>query len=210
MLLNRERIGFWAKVMAIMLAVIFGVGTIFLGVGTSVPNLSEFFKGGESSSAQEQEKTLKERAASDPANREAALALADFYRQTGRPSEEASALIPLYEKTGSPDIGSRLGQLYVEKLNNPGQGVEVLTQVTQRDPKAATAFLWLGQGQEKQGNIQGAILAWNRYLELEPESRLAGTIKNKITSLSATTPQAGGGPQQPGTPQPQPPAQETP
>src|SRR4028119_1564655 len=54
MMMNRERLGFWVKLLAVVLSVFFIGSSVFLGLGTNVQyNLFELFGGGSAQQQQE-------------------------------------------------------------------------------------------------------------------------------------------------------------
>ena len=53
---------------------------------------------------------------------------------------------------------------------------------TQYDPSLADAFLRLGETREKMHDKKGAKAAFQKYLELKPDSKEAAAVKKKIDS----------------------------
>lgn len=53
-------------------------------------------------------------------------------------------------------------------------------EATKWDPNSAEAFLRLGEAREKLKDKGGAKQAYEKYLELEPESKLAPAIKKRL------------------------------
>ena len=62
--------------------------------------------------------------------------------------------------------------------------VKVLNEATTLQPTNEMAFLLLGQAAKSAGQNQTAILAWNRYLELAPNSEYSSLIRDEITKLA--------------------------
>lgn len=56
------------------------------------------------------------------------------------------------------------------------------------NPQSADAFLLLGQAREKMKDLAGARAAYEKFLELAPESRDAGAVRRKIRKLPAPAP----------------------
>ena len=104
----------------------------------------------------------------------------------------------------------RIANIYITDLNDPQAAVTVMTEATALAPQNAQAFYLLGLAQRQAGQNQAAILSWNRYLELAPDSGNADLIRQEIEKLAALPPvtESGGtvpgteGVQTPGTPAP--------
>ena len=76
-----------------------------------------------------------------------------------------------------------LGDAYLEgdQLHN---AVKPLRQASQLDPKSARAQLLLGTVFQGLGREKEAVLAYKRYLELEPHGEFAGDVRAIVTNLS--------------------------
>lgn len=74
------------------------------------------------------------------------------------------------------------GRFYMHKGNWKGARNRFL-EATRWNPGSAEAFLLLGEAEEKLNNRKNAKEAYQKYLEIEPESKEAGTIKKKLAKL---------------------------
>lgn len=196
MLLDRKRINRWAKWVALGLAIVFGASFVFMGVGTGI-NLdwSALWDWGGSGQAtspagpEERIAAYDATLATDPTNMEALLGAATEYSSLGQPLKAAEYL----EKAAaaSPDnfdVWMRLASIYMSAdARDYAAAVRVLNQATSLDPNNAQAFLQLGAAERGAGNTSAAILAWNRYLQLDPEGEMADTVRSELTALSPPT-----------------------
>jgi tetratricopeptide (TPR) repeat protein len=97
------------------------------------------------------------------------------------PPEEDEALKPK-EYSFNPleaqrDV--RTGDYYFRKGNFKA-AAKRFEEATLYDPANADAFLRLGEAREKLHDKKGAKAAYAKYLELKPDSKLAGSLKKKI------------------------------
>ncbi len=82
----------------------------------------------------------------------------------------------------------RIANIYVLDMGDAESAVAVMTEVTAMAPDNADAFYLLGLAQREAGQNQAAILSWNRYLELAPDSANADLIRQEIEKLAALPP----------------------
>lgn len=196
MLLDRKRINRWTRWFAIIMAIIFALSGIFFGVGSYVGGniLSGCAKSppsANSTSFEDREAYYLSQIDQNPQDNVSMLALASLYADdsVGRYDDainwlnKALALDPK-----NVDVQMRIASIYITKTQNYNEAIKVLTQVTAQAPDNANAFLQLGQAAKAAGQNANAILAWNRYLELAPNSPYAATIKDEIAKLSALPP----------------------
>ena len=73
----------------------------------------------------------------------------------------------------------RTGEYYFKKGNFKA-AAKRFEEATLYDPNYAEAFLRLGEAREKLHDKKGAKLAYQKYLELKPDSRMAASLKKKI------------------------------
>lgn len=199
MLLDRKRINRWAKWVALGLALVFGLSFVFMGVGTGVNvdwnEIWNFVAGRDgtvntgSAGPEDRIKTYEATLAADPNNVEALVGIATEYSSLDQPLkaaeylEKAAAVAP-----DNFDIFMRLAGIYMSPDSRDYQAaVRVLNQATSLDSNDAQAFLQLGAAQRGAGNVSAAILAWNRYLQLEPEGDMADTVRAELAVMSTTT-----------------------
>ncbi len=201
MMLNRDRLGFWIRLVAIALAAIFLLSFVFMGVGSDVNYSILDLLGG---SPKEQEK-----------------------QDTGADEQIARAQEDLEENPEDPRVIRRLAGLYLES-GQTESAVEVLQRGREVDPEDPVIPLYLGQAQERRaqgladeeerraafeeagdsyaaaaelresnpraylsagaayeqaGEESKAIRYWNDYLRLEPEGESADAVKERIDTL---------------------------
>jgi tetratricopeptide (TPR) repeat protein len=85
------------------------------------------------------------------------------------------------------DVYIRLANIYIEDLRAYEPAVVVLNKAASADPTNADVFLKLGTAQRNLGNKEAAVLAWQKYLELDPNGEMASVIKDQLETLTATT-----------------------
>ncbi|MHB8867521.1 MAG: tetratricopeptide repeat protein [Thermoleophilia bacterium] len=208
MLLDRKRINRWAKWVALGLAIVFGASFVFMGVGTGIDlDWSALWDWGGSNQStspagpQERIAVYDATLAADPGNLEALLGAATEYSSLGQPLKAAEYLeTAAVAAPDNADIWLRLANIYMSPDSRDyTQAVRVLNQATSLDPNNAQGFLQLGAAERGAGNVNAAILAWNRYLQLEPEGEMADTVRSELsiltpptTSATPTTGDAGG------------------
>ncbi len=210
MLLNRRRIDKWARWVAIGLAAVFALSFVFMGVGTGVDmNWSALWSDGPSTghsgpatgdvqTPEELIKGYEAELAANPDNFEALVGIATQYEALDQPDLAAEYLqkaISLRPEDGP--LHQRLAAIYMHPATaNYEEAVPVLNQLTSLEPENAQAFLLLGVAQRELGNTDAAVLAWNKYLELEPEGASADDVRAQMETLtqaagSAAAPAAG-------------------
>lgn len=196
MLLDRKKINKWAKVMAAILAVVFGLSFVALGVGSGVNlNWSDLWNSigkKTQSGPNTPEQNIKVYAATlqtDPSNEVALLGMATAYRQLQQPVKQAEYLEKLAAvKPTDASIQLQLAAIYMSAEARDYQAaVRVLNKATTLDPANADAFLQLGSALRGAGDTKAAILAWNRYLELAPDGTMAATVKEQLVLLTPAT-----------------------
>ena len=196
MLLARKKINRIAKWFAIILAVIFGLSGVVLGVGSTTGNLfagcaSDSSSGlNSNSSFSDRENYLLNQIKQNPKDTDSMLQLANLY--AGDDVARYQDAIDWFNKylaidTKNVDVRLRMGSLYLNKMNDPASAVKIDTEATSIDPKNANAFLQLGLAAKGAGQNQAAIDAWNQYLQLAPNSSYADQIKSEIDKLMHPT-----------------------
>lgn len=200
MLLDRRRINRWAKWVSLGLAIVFAVSFLFLGIGSGLRvdwgDLWTSIFGGDDTQASTDstgpEDLIQQYTAAlaaDPNDTTALLGLAAQYELLNQPAQ-AAVFLEQYVVIMPDDTQAylRLANIYLapETADYPS-AVRVLNKATSLDDSNAQAFLMLGSAERSAGNPAAAILAWNRYLQLEPDSTLADTVKEEIASLVAAS-----------------------
>ena len=215
MMLDRDKITFWTRLGAIVLAVIFVGSFVIMGVGSNVNlNLLDLL-GGSSGAQEDQQQTTSSREQitqaqqeleEDPENPKIIRRLAGLYIQNGQTDEAAEVLERGREVApDDPVIPLYLGQAYErdaqaqtdveERQAAYEQAGDAYAAAAELQPEKPQAYLEAGQAYEQAGDKGRAIQYWNDYLELEPDGEQADAVKERIASLlegEQTTPGAAG------------------
>jgi tetratricopeptide (TPR) repeat protein len=212
LLLDRRRIKKWAKWVALALAIVFALSFLFMGVGYGGGagfNISEIFTGGgfsdnaattEPNTAQEELDAHLQTLTANPNDTTTMLAVAtlyeDMYDQGEGDGDEyllkAAAFLEnaIDVDATLKDVYIRLADLYINQIATAPAyeaAATVLNKATTADPANPDVYLKLGIAQQKLGNKEAAVLAWQKYLELAPEGDMASVVKDQIARLTATT-----------------------
>jgi cytochrome c-type biogenesis protein CcmH/NrfG len=202
MMMNRERIGFWVRVLSILLAAVFIISFIFLGVGTNLQyNIFDLF-GNRDQQKQQQaqtpdpeqqiaaaEKDLKK----DPKDPEKIKKLAGLYYTAGR-YDDAIQVLQKGRKAAPNDaeIPGFLGQIYsLQAQTATGKNKEELEDKAaaafaasaKAQPDDAQAYLLAGQAYDQAGQPAEAIKYYNEYLDRAPKGQDAARVKDRISAL---------------------------
>lgn len=97
------------------------------------------------------------------------------------PPEEDESLKPK-EYTFNPleaQRDLRTGEYYFKKGNFKA-AAKRFEEATMYDPNFADAFLRLGNARDKMHDKKGAKVAYQKYIELKPDSKLSTSVKKKI------------------------------
>ncbi len=204
MMLDRDKISFWVRLVAIALAVIFVGSFIFMGIGTNINyNLFDLLSGGSEQQQQEQAQTTgseeqiaraEQELEENPEDPKIIRRLAGLYLENGQTDRATEVL---KEGRGvapeDPVIPVYLGQAYERKAQGLTDEEERQATYEQAGDAYATAaelqedkpqmYLLAGQAYEQAGEKSKAIQYWNYYLELEPEGEQADAVKERIDSL---------------------------
>src|SRR5215208_5954827 len=186
MMMNREKIGFWVRLVSIVLAAVFLISFLFLGVGTNL-NINIFQLFGNQDKQQKQaneapdpekqiaaaEKDLKE----DPKDPEKIKDLAALYYTAGRYDEAMSAFLgQIYSQQAQVAKGEKQKEL-LEKAG------DAFAASAEAEPDNADAYLLAGQAYDQAGQPADAIEYYNGYLDLEPKGENAKQVKDRISAL---------------------------
>jgi cytochrome c-type biogenesis protein CcmH/NrfG len=202
MMMNRERIGFWVRLVAILLSAVFLISFIFLGVGTNIQyNVFDLF-GNQDQQKQQQaqtpdpeqqiaaaEKDLKK----DPKDPEKIKDLAYLYYTAGRYDDAIQVLQKGQEVApNDEEIPALLGQIYSQQAQTATGKKKEELQVKAADafaasaaaqPDDADAYLLAGQAYDQAGQPAEAIKYYNEYLDRAPKGRDAARVKDRISAL---------------------------
>jgi cytochrome c-type biogenesis protein CcmH/NrfG len=202
MMMNRERIGFWVRLVAILLSAIFLISFIFLGVGTNISyNVFDLF-GNQDQQKQQQdqapnpeeqivaaEKDLKK----DPKDPEKIKDLAGLYYNAGRYDEAIQVLQNGQEAApNDEEIPAFLGQVYSQQAQTASgkkqeelqdKAAEAFAASAAAQPDEADAYLLAGQAYDQAGQPAEAIRYYNEYLDRAPKGQNAARVKDRISAL---------------------------
>ncbi len=201
MMMNRDRIGFWVRLVSILLAVFFVGSFIFVGLGTNVQyNLFDLIGGSDQQQAEQTtdtqaqieqaEKELEE----NPEDPEAVKELAALYYQDGR-LEDAARVLENGREAAPEDaeIPILLGQVYSQQAQAMPEeeqkndlyrkAGDAYAAAAETEPDDEDAYLLAGQAYDQAGEPAQAIKYYNGYLDLEPEGEAAEAVKERISAL---------------------------
>lgn len=201
MMMNRDRLSFWVRVVAIVLSAFFLLSFIFLGVGTNVSyNIFELFgnqnqpqRADQAPDPEQQIAAAEKELEKDPKNPEKIKDLAALYYTAGRYDDAVRVLQKGREVAPKDEeIPSLLGQIYTQQAQM-AQGEkqkelqkkagDAFAASAEAEPDNAEAYLLAGQAYDQAGQPAEAIKYYNGYLDLEPEGDTAAKVKDRISAL---------------------------
>jgi cytochrome c-type biogenesis protein CcmH/NrfG len=202
MMMNRERIGFWVRLVAILLSAVFLISFIFLGVGTNIQyNVFDLF-GNQDQQKQQQDQTpdpeqqiaaAEKDLKKDPKDPEKIKDLAYLYYTAGRYDDAIQVLQKGQEAApNDEEIPALLGQIYSQQAQTATGKKKEELQVKAADafaasaaaqPDDADAYLLAGQAYDQAGQPAEAIKYYNEYLDRAPKGRDAARVKERISAL---------------------------
>jgi cytochrome c-type biogenesis protein CcmH/NrfG len=202
MMMNREKIGFWVRLLSIVLAAVFLISFLFLGVGTNL-NINIFELFGNQDQQQKQadqapdpeqqiaaaEKDLKK----DPKDPEKIKNLAALYYTAGR-YDDALQVLQRGREVAPKDeeIPALIGQIYSQQAQAATgdkqkelqkKAGDAFAEAAKAEPDNADAYLLAGQAYDQAGQPADAIEYYNGYLDLEPKGENAKKVKDRISAL---------------------------
>jgi tetratricopeptide (TPR) repeat protein len=200
MMMNRDRIGFWVRLLSIVLAVFFIASFIFVGLGTNVNyNLFDLIggqdqqAGGQTSDPQDQVQAAEQQLKENPRDPDAIKELAALYYQNGRYDDAARVLQDGREAAPKdPETPFLLGQVYLQEAQATpggeqkklyGEAGDAFAAAAEIEPDNEDAFLFAGESYDRAGEPAQAIKYYNGYLALKPEGGQAEAVKNRISAL---------------------------
>jgi cytochrome c-type biogenesis protein CcmH/NrfG len=201
-LLDRKRINKWSKRVALAMAIVFGLSFVLLGVGSGTgvnwSDLWSSLSGNSASSATsgtpaDRIKVYQTQLATDPNGIATQYQLLSQLQQAASYYERAIKIKP-----NVVDPYTKLAVIYLDpSVGDNASAIRILNQLTSIDPSNAQAFLQLGIANRNAGNTNAAILAWTKYISLDPTGDMAKTVQTQIDQLkssgSTTTTTAAGG-----------------
>ena len=201
MMMNRERIGFWVKLVAVVLAVVFIGSSVFLGLGTNVQyNLFELF-GGSGQQQQESQATdpqdqidrAEKHLQQNSKDPEAIKDLAGLYYRAGRYDDAARVLQDGREAVPKDEeIPFLQGQVYsIQAQGAPGEeqkefyekAGDAFAAAAEDEPEDEEAYRLAGDAYYQAGEPAEAIKYYNGYLEREPKGQSSEEVKARISAL---------------------------
>ena len=204
MMMNRDKLGLWARIGAILLAFLFVLSFVLFGIGSNVSyNPLDLFRSPQDQQAQQttgsEEQIERARAESreNPEDPKLIRRLAGLYIQSGQTSEAVKVLEE--GRKVAPDdplIPLSLGQAYGQQAQaltdekerqatyaKAGDAYVAAAEVEENERRDAQAFLYAGSAYDQAGDKGRAIQYWNEYLEIEPEGEQADAVKERIGTL---------------------------
>jgi tetratricopeptide (TPR) repeat protein len=200
MMMNRDRIGFWVRLVAILLAFFFVASFVFVGLGTNVSyNLFDLIggqdqpPGGQTTDPQDQIEEAEQELQENPKDPDAVKELAALYYQNGRYDDAARVLQEGREVApNDEEIPFLLGQVYLQEARaTPGeeqdrlylQAGDAFAAAAEIEPDNEDAYLFAGESYDQAGEPAQAIKYYNGYLDLEPEGEQSEAVKERISTL---------------------------
>jgi tetratricopeptide (TPR) repeat protein len=74
---------------------------------------------------------------------------------------------------------------YLEKLSNPELGIQVFTEIIERDPDGSEAFYYRGLAYQEENRAEQAIQDFERYIELRPDTLYRNDVTRRIEELKS-------------------------
>jgi cytochrome c-type biogenesis protein CcmH/NrfG len=202
MMMNRNRLSFWVRLVSIVLAAFFLLSFIFLGLGTNISyNLFELIgnqdqqqkQADQAPDPQEQIAEAEKALEKDPKNSEKIKDLAALYYTAGR-YDDAIQILQLGREVAPQDeeIPALMGQIYTQQAQaEKGEKQKELLKKAgdafaasaEANPDNAEAYLLAGQAYDQAGQPADAIEYYNGYLDLEPKGENAKKVKDRISAL---------------------------
>ncbi len=202
MMMNRDRIGFWVKLLSIVLAAFFLISFIFLGVGTNISyNIFELIgnqgqqqqQADQTPDPQEQIAAAEKDLEKDPKDPEKIKNLATLYYTAGR-YDDALRVLQRGREVAPEDeeIPALMGQIYSQEAQGATgdkqkelqkKAGDAFAASAKAEPDNADAYLLAGQAYDQAGEPADAIKYYNGYLDLEPKGETAAKVKDRISAL---------------------------
>ena len=203
MMMNRERIGFWVKLLSIVLAAFFLLSFIFLGIGTNLNyNIFDLFgnqnqpkQADQTPDPQEQIQAAEKELKQDPKDPEKIKNLAGLYYTAGRYDDAVRVLQKGREAAPKDEeIPALLGQIYTQQAQMASgdkqkelqkKAGDAFADAAKAQPDNAEAYLFAGQAYDQASQPADAIKYYNEYLDREPKGENAAKVKDRISALLA-------------------------
>ena len=202
MMMNRDRLSFWVRLVAIVLAAFFLISFIFLGLGTNISyNLFELIgnqdqqqqQADQAPDPQEQLAEAEKALEKDPKDPEKIKDLAVLYYTAGRYDDAVQVLQRGREAAPKDEeIPALIGQIYSQQAQAEkgkkqkemlAKAGDAFAASAEAEPDNAEAYLLAGQAYDQAGQPADAIEYYNGYLDLEPKGENAKKVKDRISAL---------------------------
>jgi cytochrome c-type biogenesis protein CcmH/NrfG len=203
MMMNRDRLGFWVRLFAIVLSVFFIGSMVFVGLGTNVSyNLFDLIggsdqqQGGQTTDPQEQIEQAERQLEENPKDPEAIKGLAALYYQNGRYDDAVRVLERGREVApNDAEIPLLLGEVYSRQAQSTveekqrkelyDKAGDAYAAAAEIEPDNEDAYLLAGEAYDQADEPALAIKYYNGYLDLEPEGEQAKAVEERISALLA-------------------------
>jgi cytochrome c-type biogenesis protein CcmH/NrfG len=202
MMMNRDKLSFWVRLVSIVLAAFFLLSFIFLGLGTNISyNLFELIgnqdqqqqQADQAPDPQEQIVNAEKALEKDPKDPEQIKDLAALYYTAGR-YDDAIQVLQRGREVAPQDeeIPTLIGQIYSQQAQaEKGEKQKELLKKAgdafaasaAAEPDNAEAYLLAGQAYDQAGQPADAIEYYNGYLDLQPKGENAKKVKDRISAL---------------------------
>jgi len=202
MMMNRDRLSFWVRLVAIVLSAFFLISFIFLGVGTNISyNLFQLIgnqdqqqqQANQAPDPQEQIEDAEQALKKDPKDPEKIKDLAALYYTAGR-YDDAIQVLQRGREVAPQDeeIPALIGQIYSQQAQAEkgekqkellAKAGDAFAASAEAEPDNAEAYLLAGQAYDQAGQPADAIEYYNGYLDLEPNGENAKKVEDRISAL---------------------------
>ena len=202
MMMNRDRLSFWVRLVSIVLAAFFLLSFIFLGLGTNISyNLFEVIgnqdqqqqQADQAPDPQDQIADAEKALEKDPKDPEKMKDLAVLYYNAGRYDDAIQVLQRGREAAPKDEeIPALMGQIYSQQAQaEKGEKQKELLKEAgdafaasaEAEPDNAEVYLLAGQAYDQAGQPADAIEYYNGYLDLQPKGENAKQVKDRISAL---------------------------
>jgi tetratricopeptide (TPR) repeat protein len=206
MLLNRQRVKFWQKIIFGFMAVLMG-GFLIFGYSGVASSCGTKTSGTSGSGIDSQIKAALATLAKTPNDPTALLSAAQAYKtrgsvQTGVPdqaqSNDLTQSIAYYARyIALPDsaLGGAAAGLRIDAYKNQAEiygelvdyksALAVYNKLLKLQPSDPTPYLGIASTDVLSNDIAGAIAAFTKYVKLDPHSQYAAQVKRELIQLKA-------------------------
>ena len=212
MMLDRDRLNFWVRFVAIFLAALFLISSVLIGFSaTGSYNLLEVFgnndqqqqQAGQTTDLSESISDAEQNLSDNPEDPESYQQLGALYLQDNQLDKAVETLERGREVApDNAELPAILGQVYLQQAQAAPDGErqkiyakagDTLATATERNPEEADLFLAAGAAYDEAGQPGKAIQYWNGYLDLQPEGETADQVRDRISALLEGEDTTGGG-----------------